>query len=125
MMTELEALRDAMAAISGVSSCKIGIEPNIGPTDYPMIRIVPQRITPGKPYHGRTAETLIYFGAAIATSEGLESVYEALFDLEAEILAVLRTLGVRTLDTVTDEDRLDAYKLMVLRCEITTANVAP
>ena len=48
-MTALEAARDALALIAGVASCKIGLEANISPADYPLIRVVPSRLTPGRP----------------------------------------------------------------------------
>ena len=125
MMAALEAVRDALAAIPGVASCKIGLENNLSPSDYPMIRLVPSRIIAGRPYHGRECETLIYFGAPIANSEGMEAVYDALFELEGSMLAVLRTGGHRYRETITDEDRLDAYKIMALRVDIIGANAAP
>lgn len=128
MYAALEAARDALSACATLTaagaeepprgSCKIGLEANISPSDYPLIRLVPARITPGAPYQKRTIETLIYFGMPIANSEGLESVYEALSDLEAEIIAVVKTLQGRYRETVTDEDRLDTYKLMAVRCEL-------
>lgn len=120
VMTTLEAARDAMALIAGVASCKIGLESNISPADYPLIRVVPSRLTPGKPYGNRTIETLIYFGAQTAKSEGLETVYGDLFDLESAIIAAVQGLGGRYRETITDEDRLEGgYKLMTIRCEIT------
>jgi len=124
-MDTLEALREALADIAGVASCAIGIEANIGPSDYPMIRLVPSRLTPGKPYAGRTVETLIYFGAQTANSEGLETVYDDLFSLEGEILESLKDLGHRYIETITDEDRLDAYKLMTIRCELVDPVATP
>jgi hypothetical protein len=114
----LETYRDALSVLAGVASCKVGIEANLGPADYPMIRLVPVRLIPGKPYAGRTIETLIYFGAQTALAEGLETVYQALFALEALILAQVQALGGRYLETITDEDRLDAYKLMTIRAEL-------
>lgn len=125
MMATLEAVRDALALIPGVASCKVGLEANIGPADYPLVRLVPSRIIAGRPYHARECETLIYFGAPIANSEGMEAVYTSLFALEAEILAVLKAQGARYRETVTDEDRLDAYKLMAIRADIVGANAAP
>lgn len=119
MYSDLEALRDSLSAISGVVSCKIGVEANISPADYPLIRLVPIRLTPGKPYNNRTTEVTIYFGANINESEGLESVYESLFTLEGEIIKTVKAQGGVYLDTFTDEDRLDTYKLMYVRCEIT------
>lgn len=118
MMSVLEGVRDAISTIPQVKSCAVGVEANISPADYPMVRIVPSRITPGVPYNKRTAECLIYFGMNKANSEGLEAVYESLFELEAAILAKLKTLDCRYIETVTDEDRLDTYKLMTIRAEI-------
>lgn len=119
-MTTLEAARDALALIAGVASCKIGLEANISPADYPLIRLVPSRLTPGRAYAGRTVETLIYFGAQTVKSEGLETVYDDLFALESAIIAKVQGLGGRYRETITDEDRLEGgYKLMTIRCELT------
>ncbi len=119
-MATLETARDALALIAGVASCKIGLEANISPADYPLIRLVPSRLTPGKPYGNRTIETLIYFGAQTAKSEGLETVYDDLFTLEAAIMVEIQSLGGRYRETITDEDRVEGgYKLMVIRCELT------
>jgi hypothetical protein len=122
MLTELQTTRDSLALIPGVASCKIGIEQNLSPADYPMIRLVPARIIAGRPYQERECETFIYFGAATANSVGLEQVYADLFQLEAEILSLLKLGGHRYRETITDEDRLDAYKLMVIRCDILLTN---
>ena len=126
MLATLNAARDALALVPGVASCRIGIEQGITAADYPMIRLVPSRITPGRPYNNRTAEVLIYFGMDTTAAEagGLEAVYAALFGLEAEIIERLRALGHRYLETITDEDRLDAYKLMTIRAEIVGAQPA-
>lgn len=121
MMATLEAARDALAAIDGVASCKIGLEKGISPADYPLIRLVPDRITPGRPYGDRTAITTIYIGWDISQGDetgGLEAVYTELFALESEILAVLKTLQGRYLETITDSDELPTFKLMAVRCEL-------
>lgn len=120
MLAVLQAARDALALIPDVASCKIGLEQGITAADYPLIRLVPSRITPGRPYNNRTAETLVYFGMDVtgADAGGLEAVYAALFGLEAEIIERLRALGHRYIETITDEDRLDAYKLMTIRAEL-------
>lgn len=117
-MSTIETIRDALAGIAGVASCKIGLEANISPADYPLIRVVPSRLTPGKPYSGRTIETLVYFGAQTAKSEGLETVYGDLFNMESAIIAEIQAIGGRYLETITDEDRLDAYKLMTIRADM-------
>lgn len=118
MYSTLTALRDAMADIDGVTSCKIGIEANLSPADYPMIRILPVRITPGKPYDRRTCEAGVYFGVAVAESEGMELVYSTLLTLEGEIIKTIKAEGGKYIETITDEDRLDTYKLMFIRFEI-------
>ncbi|MEY2656188.1 MAG: hypothetical protein RLZZ524_3216 [Pseudomonadota bacterium] len=128
MMAALEAARDALAACPTLvaaaaetppkGSCRIGLEANISPASYPLVRVVPSRVTPGRPYQGRTIEALLYFGAPTTLSQGLESVYDDLATLEGEMLAVLQDIGGRYVETITDEDRLDAYKLMVIRCEL-------
>jgi hypothetical protein len=118
MMSTLEQARDALASISGLASCKIGIEANISPASYPMIRVVPSRVIPGKPYTGRTVETLLYFGTQTGNAQGLETVYENLSELESDMLDILKALGARYVETITDEDRLDTYKLMAIRCEL-------
>lgn len=120
---ELLTLRDALAELDGLSSCQIGLEANISPEHYPLVRLVPARFTPGRPYGNRTCEVLLYFGARIANSQGLEEVYRGLFALETAILGSLRTLGVRYVETITDEDRLDTYKLMAIRAELTVETV--
>lgn len=122
MMPTLEAARSAFSTIPGLASCKIGLEANISPADYPLVRIVPSRVTPGKPYGHRSVECLVYFGAHTTQAEGgLESVYADLFDLESQLLLKLRQLQGRYIETITDEDRLDhGFKLMTIRCELTT-----
>lgn len=134
MMAALEAARDALAEIEGLAqigdevSCRIGLEADISPAQYPLIRIVPTRVVPGRPYHQRTAEITIIFGAQIADSEGLETVYAGLFDLEAAILAVCKAQGWRYLDTITEPNPFEApraYKLLGVRVEMPAANSAP
>ena len=121
MYAKLVTLRDAMAVIDGVKTCKIGVEAGISPADYPLIRLLPARITPGTPYNQRTAEVSVYFGVNITESEGLEYVYQRLLLLEAEIIKKIKASGGKYIETITDEDRLDTYKLMFIRFEIETA----
>jgi hypothetical protein len=129
MMTLLETLRDTLATIPGVASCKIGLEANISPADYPLIRLVPSNLRPGQialygPHLTRQGEVLIYFGMDVNEADGgLEAVYDALFAMEAAILAKLNpppagVMKAQYLETITDEDRLDTYKLMAVRCEV-------
>lgn len=127
MFASLETARDALADIDGVATCRIGLEAGISPADYPLVRLVPSRMVPGRPYTQRTAECLIYYGMDTGASEtgGLQQVYSDLFSLEAEILEVIKAIGGRYIDTVTDEDRLDTFKLCAIRCELFGAQPVP
>lgn len=120
MIGTLIALRDALASIPGVASSDIGIEANVAASDWPLIRIVPSRITPGRPYDNRTIQALIYFGDDITKSEGLAQVYANLLAMDNAIITKLIALGHRYIETLTDEDRFaGTYKMMAIRCELT------
>lgn len=119
MMTQLEALRDSLATVSGVATCKIGMEANMTPADYPIVRIVPSVATYSPVLGHRRIDLLVYFGHALHEfSGGLEALYAAQFELEAALIAAATStagLYVEYVETILDEDRLDAYKLTALR----------
>lgn len=127
MMDALNAARAAFAAVPGIASCEVGIEANVSPDAWPLIRIVPRRVVPGASYGGRSIETWVYFGTQTSESRGgLPAVYEALATMEADILEALRAIGGTYTETITDEDRLKPYKQMVISCvlpEPAAANV--
>ena len=134
-MAMLTYLRTALAGIPAtfasppnLGSCRIGLEANMTPADYPMIRIVPIRLGRATAVRVselvREVECLVYFGVPIqefeagAVEAGIENLYERIFAMEADIIAALPTTGaylVRYVETITDEDRVDAYKLMAMR----------
>ena len=128
----LTQIKETLAAIPDIASCKIGLEANITPTDYPLIRLVPTRLTPEDEVgHDAALEVTVYFGdALLESSDGLETVYAGLFTLEAAIReAVLftakrtawlagNTMTGRYVDTLFDEDRLPHYKMMASRFEV-------
>lgn len=127
MMTMLESLRDALADITGVQSCKIGLEDNISPDDYPIVRVVPSRLENGHTIKRRKAEVLIYFGLPIQPFDDtpdsggrvrMEKLYAALFAMEEEIRRIVYLNRGFYRETITDEDRLDTYKLMAVRADI-------
>jgi hypothetical protein len=121
----MAAVRDALSSLEGVKTAKIGLEANMTPDDYPMVRIVPSRISNGPALTRRMTEALVYFGQPVHEFEdGLEEQWRVLLDMEAAILAALRepiagVSHIKYLETVLDEDRLEAYKMMALRVEIT------
>lgn len=134
MMAALEAARDALAAVPGLAeiagkrSCAIGLEDGISPAQYPLIRIVPVRIVPGRPYNQRTAEVLIYFGAQIAPSQGMETVLAGLFEMEKAIVDIAKGQGWRYVETIAETTPFEApkaYKIMGIRVELQAATTAP
>lgn len=130
LLTQIKA---TLATIPGTTTCKIGLEQNITPDQYPLIRLLPTRMQ-SKDDVGNQAllEVTVYFGAAVleVDSGGLETVYANLFSLEETIRqAVLfgavkaawesgNRMQVRYVDTLFDEDRLPHYKLMASRFEV-------
>lgn len=118
MMPALENAKAALAAIPGLVSCEIGRKEDVSPNDYPMIQIVPTRITPGAAYAGRTIEAWIYFGVPIEKVDVLENVYEGLSELEQQILDILGTIQGQYRETITDQDFFETYKLAAIRAEL-------
>ncbi len=128
----LTQIKETLATIPGMTTCKIGLEQNITPDQYPLIRLVPTRMTPKDDVGDRALlELTVYFGDALLESaDGLETVYEGLFALEALIReAVLFTtkrtaweggqrLTARFIDVLFDSDQLPHYKMMASRFEV-------
>lgn len=118
-MDTLRALRDAMATVPGVATCRVGMEANLTPDDYPMVRLVPSVIRFAEVIGRRRCELLVYFGQPLHEFDaGLEELYAELLDMESALLTAAQAapgLYVEYLETVLDEDRIDAYKLMALR----------
>ncbi len=130
IMHALESLRDALAAVPDIKTCRIGLEPDISPDDYPMIRLVPVRLRP----HTQTlpgahlageAEVLIYLGAPIGAEDagGLEALYRQQFKTWQAVMDILAyppagILDAHAEETITDEDSIDAYKMMAVRARI-------
>lgn len=131
-MDVLMMARTVLKSIPGIQSCQIGLEANLSADDYPLIRIVPQRLLAqdNGPFR-RKMEVVIYFGAPLSeVGDGLEAVYAKLLSLEEEIKArITRNLSktakeaglplkAEHIDTLADDDRLPHYKLFALRVQI-------
>lgn len=118
----LQALREQLAGVPGVATCRIGLEATMTPEDYPMVRIVPSAIRHGEVVGLRAVDCLIYFGQPLHEfSDGLQAQYESLLAMErALITAAQQTAGLSVTyrETILDEDRVDAYKLMALRVDV-------
>jgi hypothetical protein len=115
-----------------VQSSRVGLESTLTPDDYPIVRLVPSRITRGTVKDYRKIEVLLYFGLPLyeELDAGLEGIYQALLIMEQQLLDAVRFepeddpepdrgyYRCRYLETITDEDRLEHYKLMAIRCEV-------
>lgn len=121
-MAPLVALRDRLATVSGVVTCRIGIEANMAPADYPMVRIVPSTAKHADVLGRRSVECLIYFGQPIHEfTAGLESLYTSTFALEQAVIDKAETGSgyfFEYIETIADEDRVDGYKLMAIRAVV-------
>jgi hypothetical protein len=115
-------MRDDLATIAGVTTCKIGIESGLSPADYPMIRVVPQSATHAAALTRKKLMAYVFFGMAAAESDnGLEDVYEDLCSLEETIVDKLETstkYAAQWTETIFDEDVLDDYKVMCAKFEV-------
>lgn len=121
---QLETLRARFATIPNVRTSGIGIEPNISPESYPIVRVVPSRIRADGVR--RKAEMLVYFGAPVHESTGgIDDVYAALFAMEAQVIAALAGNGfqARYVETIMDEDRIEHFKLMAVVAEVDVSAV--
>ncbi len=133
-MAVLNALLIPLAAIPGVNTCRVGLEANLTPDDYPIIRLVPSSLAPdgsGNVHGPRTLSLTMCFGAQLLeATDGLSAVYAELFRLDAAIREALLVTAIRDglavgvwrqityRDTVMDEDRLPHYKIMAARFEV-------
>lgn len=117
----LEELRDRLAKVEGVKTCKIGVEKNLSPNSYPLIRIVPRGRREAE-LPSRAMEITIYAGVPTHDFEdGLDGLYRQLFELEERIREAIRAgngYKVKWQETIDDDDRLPAFKLIAMRYRI-------
>ena len=119
----LSAMKTALSEISNVKTCGIGINTDISPDDYPIIRIVPEKISEGSPIGRVLISVWVYYGVNLTEADsGLEAVYETLSSMQNAIVSALHshsgTFIAEWKETVTDEDRLDQFKLFASRFEV-------
>ena len=123
VMPILRELAQVLGEVEGVKTSRVGLEATITPEDYPIVRIVPSAIRPGSMLAGtRQTECLVYFGAPVHEfTEGMDGLYASLLGMESALIDALPRAGdwvARWVETITDEDRGEAFKMMALRVEI-------
>ena len=67
----------------------------------------------------RVIDLLIYYGQPSHDFDaGLEALTEGHMAMEAAIIEIVEDFGGRYIETVSDEDRLDGYKMMPIRVQV-------
>ena len=136
LMDALAWLRDALAGIADVQTCRIGFEPDVLPDAYPIARVVPLTVSRMPQSQAvqvmRQVEVIVYLGVASHDFEqpasetdntGTEGLWRRLFDLESAVLAAIPKTGAysaRWIETVTDEtmpeaERNPAFRMIGMR----------
>ena len=119
--TILDTLKTRLSTIPGISSCQIGLESNVAPGDYPIIRLAPSTIEAHEAGM-RRMNLMVYYGSPLSTFVDLETAYGELLGLEEQIVDRLRIgdgYRIKHIKTVTDEDSLASYKLFMSEFEVT------
>ena len=116
----LDDLATRLSAVTGCNTCKIGLEPNMTPDDYPIIRLVPSRLEPIEASR-RKVQVMVYYGSPIHAFEGMDALYSSLLTMEREIVGMMVAgdgYRIKHVYTITDEDRLSTYKLFMSLFEV-------
>lgn len=120
----LTAIKNKLATLSGVVSCKIGLEQAVSPADYPLIRILcPSRKRADD--KRRSLDVLIYFGLAVDESDSdAETVALALMAMEESIEDLMYAIGggfivmfeeTSEAEAVINGEVMNAFKMLVSR----------
>jgi len=116
-------VKGKLEGISGVATVKIGLEPNMTGRDYPAIRIVAGTNRRGQ-YLYESYSFTVYFGENLHDKIGIEEIYNRLYAYESEIRRRLDTFQptigglCKWIDTISDEDRLEGFKVLASRFEV-------
>ncbi len=118
----LQAVKTLLTDINGITSVEIGIEPNLSPSQYPMIRIVPIRSETSDRFYGAEKTLIdIYIGTHQNKADGLEANYAQLNAWEQEIKHRIATNTnppfIQWKTTQHDEDRLPGVKVLIMSIE--------
>ena len=120
MYEMLKEIETKLQGIDGIITLKIGLEANMTARDYPAIRIT-SSFNKRANCLSEDMEFMVYFGDNLHEKIGLEEIYKTLYEYEYEIrsrldISQISDNGlVRWIDTRSDEDRLQGYKILVSR----------
>ncbi len=128
-MSIFDALSEIKKILSvvNVKTVKLGLEPNISPSDYPIIRIVAgnSEISTGFDGWSENFDFKVYCGYKLDEKIGVENIYKQIYTLENEIKFLLHNTQIfdgagliKFQNTVSDEDTLKNFKVLCLSFRI-------
>jgi len=121
----LDSMKRKLSAIKGVTTCKVGLEANISPKDYPIVRIkVAGFRKSDKVGSTRIADLWVYFGLPLVEgATSLETILSKLLEMEELVIDATRigedyrSTYIKTI--VSDPTEVAHYALcvVILECE--------
>ena len=83
----LTDIRDKLAKLPNIKTCRIGIESTLTPESYPLIRIQMLGFKKSESQTHRNGDLMIYFGLPLVEGDvPLESIYAQMLELEQKIV---------------------------------------
>ncbi len=117
----LTLIQTKLSTIATITTCKIGLEEALSPADYPIIRIVAGN-SQNTEYKHTLHQVKIYYGFNLSEFDGLDTIYQKLYSLEKEIRGLieldLEPYLCKWVNTISDEDRLQGYKILCSTFEV-------
>ena len=122
-VTTLDAMKTNLASIKGVKTCAVGLEANITPASYPMIRLVPTQFRKSdKAAHYRICDLAIYFGLPLVEGKtSAETIYKDLIEMETKVIDATRmgdTYRSTYQKTMVSTSEVEHYKLFCVFLEV-------
>ena len=117
----LADIKAKLSAIEGIKTCKLGLEANLAPADYPIIRICPKSFKNDNSIT-KTCNLYIYFGLPLVEGVvSLEDILGQMVDLEEEVIKATESGDdyksiYRT--TLVSDNSVEHYQLFVVVLDI-------
>lgn len=115
----LRKMQADLLAVTGINTCRIGLEAGLSVDDYPMIRIVIDEISPSlDEYYDASARVAIHFGVPILESDeniNMSDIYEQHLIMHNEIVSIVESSSYSYsgtwINTIPDSDDYIEYKV--------------
>ena len=117
----LADLKQKLSAVQGLKTCAVGIEANLSPADYPLVRIVPNQFRKAESSHYRICDLYVYFGLPLTEGvTSIESIYSQLLEMEQQVIEATRigdNYRSTYQKTIVSGSEVEHYRLMVVVLE--------